>query len=432
MKYKSHNMYFDIDLTIPFLLPMNSQAVVLNMDMSSHNPVTISSKIRLIDSQNNPWKKDAGKELDAIEFEGGRLIIKISEIKKMQKNFNYNKEGLEILKINHISKSKKNIDKEFFILPLFDEEEQDYVLIISQTENDKTITNALQKIKQQLIEKKDTIESYNALIQKYDRAVIEINSNLLIENFNTKAKELFTDIKLFQDFLGLWGIENKKQIINYLENISSNQNLTFYIFEKINNHNTKLRITLTNISTETKFNFLTIIENMNQIFDLEKEITKKELLLHLNYSIGLNLEDPNSRFVQNILQKVVETFNFNGAYWFSLLQERENANLIYLLQNQSVNIDDTTFENHIQYFSKIRKRYIKRIEVEKIFSQSVLRKLNSTKSKYLMAVPIYEKNVITGVMTYLSNFKEIDIEFYNHLYSISIFLNKIMRYRGHI
>lgn len=424
------DLYLDEEAQTPFMFPFDVAGILFKIEKGTYKPVWTTSGLLKMAGKDNPEIRKGRTTLkslvdhkiligyDLMSFR--QALEEVIQKKKEIQTFFPSKEFQSKIPINHFP----------FFLPLFQKKKGiSHILFYLDNILEKKVHKKFDNLKAKKSAIIKQTSSYHILMNKFEKPILEINSHMQVDKFNSNAEELFPLLKKGKNFLDLWNRENQQIFINALENVENGNEVSFICFEKIQRVNVKLKINLINLSQNHTIGFLAILENLNVSTDLEREITKKGMLLHLTQAIGQDLENNNQDFIYKTYKNILETYDFNGLYWIPFFQEKEQYELTLFPKQEIIPISQEIFYKHYKGFKNLSKGYIKRIEIEKIIPEEFIPKIDNKKSKYLIAVPIYEEEVITGVLVYLGKSKIIEIDLYNHLYSLSVLYQKVMTYR---
>jgi|GEM_PF-6095931 len=424
------DLYLDEEAQTPFMFPFNVAGILFKIESGNYKPVWTTSDLLKMVGKDNPENRLGRTSLkslidhkiligyDLISFR--HALEEVIQTKKEIQTFFPSKEFDTQVPVNHFP----------FFIPLFQKKKGiSHVLFYLDDVLEKRVSKKFERLKSKKNGIVKGINSYHVLMDKFDNPIIEINSHMQVDKFNSKAKELFPLLKKGKNFLDLWNRENQHIFINALETVENDQEISFICFEKIQRINIKLKISLINLSQNHSIGFLAILENLNASTNLEREITKKGMLLHLTQAIGQDLEHNNSDFIIKTYRNILEAYDFNGMYWLPFSQDQAETSLTLFPKQETIPIKEDIYNKHYKAFKNLSKGYIKRIEIEKIIPQDFLPTIDQKKSKYLIVVPIYNEDMVTGTLVYLGKTKIMDIDLYNHLYSLSVLYYKVMLYR---
>ncbi len=424
------DLYLDEEAQTPFMFPFNVAGILFKIEKGNYKPVWTTSDLLKMVGKDNPEKKLGRTSLKSLidhkilvgyDLTGFRHALEeVIQKKKEIQTFFPSKEFGTKIPVNYFP----------FFTPLFQKKKGlSHVLFYLDNILERKVSQKFDSLKSKRNVVVKGINSYHVLMDKFEKPIIEINNHMQIDKFNSKAKELFPILKHGKNFLDLWNRENQLILINALETIENDQEISFICFEKIQRINIKLKVSLINLSQNHSIGFLAILENLNTSTNLEREITKKGMLLHLTQAIGQDLEHSNQDFIVKTYKNILEAYDFNGMYWLPFFQDQDHAHLTLFPKQETIPIDQEVYTKHYKEFKNLSKGYIKRIEIEKILPEDFISHIDNKKSKYLIVVPIFEEDMITGSLVYLGRTKIMDIDLYNHLYSLSVLYHKIMIYR---
>lgn len=424
------DLYLDEEALTPFMFPFDVAGILFKIENGNYKPVWTTSGLLKMAGKDNPSIKTGRTSLkslidhkiligyDLMSFR--HALEEVIQNKREIQTFFPSKEYQTKIPTNHFP----------FFLPLFQKKKGlSHVLFYLDNILEKRIYKKFDNLKAKKSGNIKQTNSYNILMNKFEKPIMEINSHMQVEKFNSKAEELFPTLKKGKNFLDFWNRENQQIFINALENVENGNEVSFICFEKIQRVNVKLKVNVINLSQNHSIGFLAILENLNMSTDLEREITKKGMLLHLTQAIGQNLENNNQDFIYKTYKNILEAYDFNGLYWIPFFQEKEKCEVTLYPKQEFIPITNEIYAKHYKAFKNLNKGYIKRIEIEKIIPEEFISIIDNKKSKYLIAVPIYEEEVIMGTLVYLSKSKIMEIDLYNYLYSLSVIYQKVMTFR---
>lgn len=424
------DLYLDEEAQTPFMFPFNVAGILFKVEDGNYKPLWTTSDLLKIVGKDDPENRLGRTTLKSLidhkilvgyDLIGFRQALEeVIQKKKEIQTFFPSREYESKIPVNYFP----------FFIPLFQKKKGlSHVLFYLDNILEKSVSQKFESLKSKKNGVVKGMNSYHVLMDKYEKPIIEINSHMQVDKFNSKAKDLFPILKKGKNFLDLWNRENQHILINALESVENDQEISFICFEKIQRINIKLKISLINLSHNHSIGFLAILENLNTSTNLEREITKKGMLLHLTQAIGQDLEQNNPDFINKTYRNILEAYDFNGMYWLPFSQEQEQAQLTLFPKQQAIPINKEIYTKHYKAFRQLSKGYIKRIEIEKILPEDFVASIDNKKSKYLIVVPIYEEDMITGTLVYMGKTKIMDIDLYNHLYSLSVLYHKIMIYQ---
>lgn len=431
-------LYLNSDLTKQFYLPFNVAGILILVEKKMYRPIWITTSLLqltekefLIDKKSIPKIDFLIKNTIVPNFTQENFIKHIELAIKKGSELSGNFSNLE--NWDHATNSIE-LDFEPKFLPVYKKNnEVSHVLFyLEPIKEDKKFSFNQLEI---LIEEIDQVKSLNKqlfLINKLP--IVEINSYLKIENFNTSLETLFPKLKDSKksNFIDIWSYRNQTKIADTLYKVRMTQEEDLIVFEEIDNQLKKLKLKFQTIPKTNKSqpSILVSIENLNHENDKDKELTKKGFLLQSTQMLSFELEESETSFIKKSTNYIIQHFNFNGMYYLEFNQETKEKLLVTFPKTKKEPISIAAFQSHELSFKPVIKRNVKHVLSKKIFDSGTEFEIQLLKSPYLLGIPIYEEDQQTGIMVYLCDSKKIDIDSAYQLYSLTIIFYKIYNYQN--
>jgi hypothetical protein len=431
-------LYLNANLTKQFYLPFNVAGILILVEKKMYRPIWITTTLLeltkkefLIDKKSIPkidflikntivpnfTQENFIKYIDLAIKKGSELAADFSNLE----NWNDVNNSIELEyepKFLPVYKKKNEVSHILFYLEPINEDK-------------KFSFNQLEI----LIEEIDRVKSINKQLFSINKLpIVEINSYLKIENYNTSLEILFPKLKDSNknNFLDIWSYRNQSKIAETLYRVKITQEEDLVVFEEMDNQLKKLRLKFQNIpnTDKSQSSILVSIENLNHENDKDKELTKKGFLLQSTQMLSYELEESETNFIKKFSNYIIQNFDFNGMYFLEFSQESKEKTIITFPKSKKEYINLDTYQSHELNFQPIIKRNVKHVLSKKVFNEGAEFEIQLLKSQYLLGIPIHDNELQTGVIVYLCDSKKIDIDSAYQLYSLTTIFYRIYNYQN--